>query len=42
MHESEAANPLSAGYRMSTFNQAVTCYRYPAGIPAKRNPPAAP
>jgi len=38
----KAANPLTAGYEASSINRAAAYYRYLAGIPTDKEPPAAP
>lgn len=42
MRTGMAANPLIAGYEASSINRAVAYYRYLAGIPTDKEPPAAP
>ncbi len=39
---SRNANPLTAGNEASAINRAVAFYRYLAGIPTDKEPPAAP
>jgi hypothetical protein len=39
---SRNASPLAAGYKVSSINRAMAFYRHQAGIPADKEPPAAP
>ena len=42
MRTSKNAILLTAGYEASSINRAVAFYRYLAGIPTDKEPPAAP
>lgn len=42
MRTGKSANPLTAGHEASYVNRAVAFYRFLAGIPTDREPPAAP
>jgi len=42
MRTGKGSNPLSAGYEASSINRAAAYYRYLAGIPTDKEPPAAP
>jgi hypothetical protein len=42
MRTGRNANPLTAGHDASYVNRAVAFYRFLAGIPTDREPPAAP
>jgi hypothetical protein len=42
MRTGKNASPLAAGYEASSINRAVAFYRYLAGIPTDKEPPASP
>ena len=42
MRTGRNASPLTAGYDASSINRAVALYRYMAGIPTDKEPPASP
>jgi len=42
MRTGKNASLLTAGYEASSINRAVAFYRYLAGIPTDKEPPASP